>query len=315
MKKVILLFVLLLLIFGCQKQEESEQSVIFSDSNYSATSLIDITEIMDGGPPMDGIPSIDDPIYVSVEEADKWIEDDELVLAMEYQNVVRVYPLQIMVWHEIVNDHINGDPILVTYCPLCGSGIAYYRLIQGKEVEFGTSGKLYNSNLIMYDRLTETYWTQIDGIAVYGELVGLELEEISIDTVVWGDWKINYPESEVLSQETGYTRSYGNDPYGSYYADDLLFFPVNNEDRSIHPKMVTYGIEVDGIYKAYLELDIILESNFIEDVVNGQEITIIREESGRVKIINKKSGEEIVKERDFWFAWYAFHPETLVYGR
>ncbi|MFQ6119316.1 MAG: DUF3179 domain-containing protein, partial [Methanosarcinales archaeon] len=177
--------------------------------------LVDPEKIVSGGPPKDGIPSIDNPKYVTVEEADKWIQDNELVLAIIYKDVKRVYPLQIMVWHEIVNDVIAGDPILITYCPLCGSGIAYERTINGEEVEFGTSGKLYNSNLVMYDRKTNSYWSQIDGLAIVGELTGTKLTAVSIDTVVWRDWKKAHPDSEVLSQDTGFIRPYGRDPYGN----------------------------------------------------------------------------------------------------
>ena len=158
--------------------------------------IVDPSKIKGGGPPKDGIPSIDNPKYISVSEADKWIEDEALVLAIVYKGVERVYPLQIMTWHEIVNDNIAGDPILITYCPLCGSGIAYERKINGEEVEFGTSGKLYSSNLVMYDRKTDTYWSQIDGVAIVGELTGMELKEISLDTVTWGESKFRGFESK-----------------------------------------------------------------------------------------------------------------------
>jgi hypothetical protein len=277
--------------------------------------LVNPNKILSGGPPKDGIPSIDTPKFVTVQAADEWIEDNELVLALTYYNVKRVYPLQILVWHEIVNDQINGDKILVTYCPLCGSGIAYIPEIEvsgeKKLVEFGTSGKLYNSNLIMYDRETDTYWSQIDGKAIIGELTGQELKEISIDTVVWRDWKNIHPDSAVLSQDTGHNRAYGKDPYGTYYEDSLLFFPVDNENDRLHPKDVIFGIEVDGMHKAYREIDLKAVGS-IKDTVNGISLIVSRDEAGVVSIINS-DGEEIVKERDFWFAWYAFHPNTALY--
>ncbi len=275
--------------------------------------LVHPDKIRRGGPPKDGIPSIDNPKYISLEEADEWIADNELVLAIDYNGVKRVYPLQILVWHEIVNDTIAGDPLLITYCPLCGSGIAFKRTINGREVEFGTSGKLYNSNLIMYDRLTDTYWTQIDGLAVLGELTGTELTPVSIDTVSWREWKSVHPDSEVLSRDTGYSRQYGRDPYGNYYENSFLMFPVENEDDRIHPKTVVFGIEVNGVYKAYREDDL-KEVGRIEDEVNGRSLLITRDEAGVVKIVDTDSGEEVIKERDFWFAWYAFHPDTLLYG-
>ncbi len=274
--------------------------------------LVDPDKILSGGPPKDGIPSIDNPEFVSVEEADEWIQDNELVLAMIHKGVKRVYPLQILVWHEIVNDNIAGDPILVTYCLLCGSGIAYERKINGEEVEFGTSGKLYNSNLVMYDRKTDTYWSQIDGLAIVGELTGKELTELSIDTVVWRDWKKAHPDSEVLSQDTGFRRDYGRDPYGSYYEDSFLIFPVENEDNRIHAKTVIFGIEVDGVYKAYKEDDL-KATGVIEDSIGETKIKIERDDAGTIKITDKDTGNEIVKERDFWFAWYAFHPDTKLY--
>jgi len=325
-KMLVLLLLGALLAGGCLGNQSTQSGKI---KKYVATSgasgeeikttpggvkyIVDPDKIVSGGPSKDGIPSIDNPRFVSVEEADQWIEDNELVLAINYKGVKRVYPLQIMVWHEIVNDRIAGDPILITYCPLCGSGIAYERAIDGEEVEFGTTGKLYNSNLVMYDRKTDTYWSQIEGKAILGELAGKKLTPISMDTVVWRDWKEAHPESEVLSQDTGFVRAYGRDPYGSYYEDSFVFYPVDARDDRIHPKTVVFGIEVNGTYKAYREDDL-KELGTVEDVVEGVHIRLERDEAGVVTITNTDTGEEIVKERDFWFAWYAFHPDTTVYG-
>jgi hypothetical protein len=292
--------------------EESPDGDVIRVSEDGTKFIIDPDKIVSGGPPKDGIPSIDNPKFVSVKEADDWIEDNELVLALIYKGEKRVYPLQILVWHEIVNDFIADDPILITYCPLCGSGIAYERTLNGQEVEFGTSGKLFNSNLVMYDRLSDTYWTQIDGKAIVGEFTGQKLNPISIDTVVWRDWKKAHPDSKVLSQDTGFNRQYGNDPYGNYYEDSFVFFPVENQDNRIHPKTVIFGIEVNGEFKAYREDDLI-ELKSIEDTVGNTNIKIERDDAGIVKITNLETNEEIVKERDFWFAWYAFHPDTKLF--
>ena len=322
---IILIVVLGFLIFGDGESYKSGEVVDTSVSEKGkeikitadgTKYIVDPEKIRRGiarpGDIKDAIPSIDNPKFVSIQEADEWIEDNELVLAMNYKGVERVYPLQILVFHEIVNDFIADDPILITYCPLCGSGIAYERIIDGEAIEFGTSGKLYNSNLVMYDRKTESYWTQIDGEAIIGELTGMELKEISIDTVVWRDWKSNHQDSEVLSQDTGFGRNYGSDPYGNYYEDSFLIFPVENQDDRIHPKTVIFGIEIDGKFKAYKESDLI-DKSVIEEEFNGANIRVERLDDGVVKINNLDSGEEIVKERDFWFAWYAFHPETEVY--
>jgi len=302
--------------FSAIKTTEDSEIKIKNGKKY----ILDPDKIRGGGPGKGGIgvdrgiPALDETNikYVSVENADKWIEDNELVLAIIHNGIKRVYPLQIIVWHEIVNDVIGGDPIAITYCPLCGSGIAYYRVINGEVVKLGTSGKLYNTNLVMYDDLTDTYWQQIDGKAIVGELAGFELKELSIDTVVWRDWKINHPDSEVLSQETGISRDYGRDPYGNYYEESFLLFPVDNEDNRIHPKTVIFGIEVNGEFKAYQEDDLIQQGT-INDKINGVNIKIERDDSGIVKITDLETGEEIIKERDFWFAWYAFHPETELY--
>ena len=277
--------------------------------------LVDPDKLARGGPPKDGIPSIDNPKFVSVEDADQWMKENDIVLAITYKGVKRAYPLRIMAWHEIVNDTIAGDPILITYCPLCGSGIAYERKINGEEVEFGTSGKLYNSNLVMYDRKTNSYWSQIDGLAIVGELSGTILTPlpVSIATVAWRDWKKAHPDSDVLSRETGFTiRPYGVDPYSGYYKDSSILFPVENRDDRANPKTVIFGIKVNGVYKAYQEDDL-KELKTIEDTVGGVRIRIEREDSGIVSITNLETGEEIVKERDFWFAWYAFHPDTELY--
>jgi hypothetical protein len=265
---------------------------------------------------MDVIPPIDNPKYISVAEADEIIEDEALVLAIVYKGVERVYPYQIMTFHEIVNDDIAGDPILITYCPLCGSGIAYERKIDGEEVEFGTSGKLYSSNLVMYDRLTQTYWSQIDGVAILGDLAGQELTEVSLDTVTWGEWKAVHPNSEVLSQDTGFVRNYNNNPYSNYFLDDFLFFQsVENQDntRRIQNKEFVFGVEIDGQYKAYRQSDVD-SMVLIEDTFAGVNLRLERQNDGRVIVTNVDTGEEIVKEVDFWFAWYGFHPESELYG-
>ncbi len=326
MKTLSLLFCGVLFLFvSCapldevtEVEEEVETVVdVFEEQSISITDeglmyIIHPDELSAGGPPKDGIPSIDEPRFVTVADADEWIEDNELVLALVYKNVTRVYPLQILGWHEIVNDVVAGDPLLISYCPLCGSGIAYERTFDGEAVEFGTTGKLYNSDLVMYDRKTDTFWTQIGGLAIIGELTGTELVPVSIDTVTWGEWKVAHPDSEVLSQDTGYSRPYGRDPYGNYYFEDYLIFPVAAENKSVFSKTVVFGIEVNGVFKAYKEDDLVA-LGVVYDVVGNIPVRLERADDGRVTVTRTDIGEEIIKERDFWFAWYAFHPETLLY--
>ncbi len=312
MKKILffLIFILCLVVTGfTQDRSDGDEIKTLTDGTKY---IIHPSELRSGGPPPDGIPSIDNPIFETVDEADGWLDDGDLVIVLKRGETVRIYPLNILVWHEIVNDTVSGEPVLITYCPLCGSAIAFSREIDGQAVEFGTSGKLYNSNLIMYDRLTETYWTQIGGKAIVGELTGTELQPVSINTVTWGVWKVLHPGADVLSRVTGHSRQYGRDPYGSYYSETRLMFPVEHEDNRLHPKEVIYGIELNGEYKAYPESEI-AGSGRIEDRLGGVDILIQEDGSGGVTITRVQTGDEIVKERDFWFAWAAFHPETKLF--
>jgi hypothetical protein len=176
--------------------------------------LIDPGEIQSGGPPPDGIPPIDDPQFISVTDADEWINDPEPVLVVDVDGDVRAYPIQIMMWHEIVNDTVGDLPLAVTYCPLCNSAVSFVREVRGVETTFGTSGNLYNANLVMYDRATESLWNQLDGRAVVGVLTGDVLEQYPSSTVSWADLKATKPDAKVLDRDaTGASRNYGTNPY------------------------------------------------------------------------------------------------------
>jgi hypothetical protein len=168
----------------------------------------------------------------------------------------------------------------------------------------------------MYDRKTDTYWSQLDGLAIVGELTGMKLKMVRIDTVTWGEWKTEHSDSEVLSRETGFPlreARYGIDPYGGYYESDFIIFPVENEDDRIHAKTVIFGVEIDGAFIAYREDDL-EELKVIEDTIGEVKIRIEREVAGTITATNLDTGEEIIAERSFWFAWYAFHPETELFG-
>jgi len=164
----------------------------------------------------------------------------------------------------------------------------------------------------MYDRKTDTYWSQLDGLAIVGELTGTKLKMIPIDTVTWREWKEEHPDSEVLSQDTGFSRQYGRDPYGGYYEDDFILFQIENFDDRIHPKTVVFGVEIDDAFKAYREDDL-TELKVIEDEVGGVLIRLERKPDETVMVTDTNTGEGIITVRGFWFAWYAFHPETGLY--
>ena len=177
------------------------------------------TEILSGGPPKDGIPAIDNPRYVSVTEADRWLEPVEPVILVQVGEHTRAYPLQILTWHEIVNDTLGGLPLTVTFCPLCNTGIAFERTVDGRVLDFGTTGRLRFSNLIMYDRQTETWWQQADGRAIVGALTGARLNFYPAQIIAWQAFKDRSPEGSVLSRVTGFNRPYGQNPYPGY--DDV----------------------------------------------------------------------------------------------
>jgi hypothetical protein len=209
---------------------------------------------MGGGPPKDGIPSIDDPEFVSVEEADRFLDPREPVAVMELDGEVRAYPIQIVIWHEIVNDEIAGQPVAVTYCPLCNSTVAFSRVVEGEPVEFGTTGMLRNSDLVMYDRSTESWWQQITAEAVVGEQTGTKLDVLPSQILSWEQLQRLHADAEVLSRNTGFDRDYGSSPYGGYdrNPDSQPFLLEGEPDRSLPPKervaSVTAGEDSAVVY-------------------------------------------------------------------
>ena len=180
--------------------------------------LVNVDEIRSGGPPPDGIPSIDDPRFAAVDEVN-FLEDNEPVLALEVDGESRAYPVQILIWHEIVNDTVAGIPVAVTYCPLCNSAIAYDRRLGDRVLELGTSGRLYQSAMVMYDRQTESLWSHFTGVAIVGFLTGEQLQTFPMATVSWATYRDAHPDGLVLTTDTGEVRRYGENPYPGY--DDV----------------------------------------------------------------------------------------------
>ncbi len=210
--------------------------------------LVDVDQIFSGGPPPDGIPPIDEPQFTDIATADRWIQDDEPVVYLTVDGDTRIYPVQILIWHEIVNDTVGGLPVSVTYCPLCNSAVSYVRVVDGQETTFGTSGSLYNSALVMYDRLTESLWTHYDGRAVVGTLTGTQLEPLPSPLIAWADAKNQFADALVLDRtRTGARRDYGTNPYAGY--DNPLGIPFlfrgDADDRAELMRRVV-GVVVDG---------------------------------------------------------------------
>jgi hypothetical protein len=258
----------------------------------------------------DCIPSIDDPEFETVDVADKWLEDSDTVFVLDYKGEVRAYSQRVMNRHEIVNDLIAGDPLVITFCPLCGSALAFERTLDGTVYEFGVSGKLHDNDLVMYDRQTESLWQQITGEVIVGELFGTRLKQISFGVMTWDEAKERFPNLMSLKR-VGATATYNYYPYGDYEDDPNPLFPMD-VDSTIHPKAVVFGVELEGNFKAYPEEKLKEGSNEIRDEVGGVNIWI-NYNNGDVSVRRVDTGEEIPATRLFWFAWKAFRPETELY--
>jgi len=287
------------------------------DMAAKITPGFDISKLKNGCSGKDCIPSIDNPNFISAKEAESRgeVNSEDVVFVIEHKGVVRAYPQRILNWHEIVNDKVAGDTILISFCPLCGTAIGFERTVkisdELKEVEFGVSGKLVNSNLVMYDRETDTLWQQLGGEAILGELVGQKLNPFPVDTVIWKDWKSLHPDTEVLSQETGHSRNYDSYPYGNYESDRRFLFSPEKTDDRLHPKKIVWGIKLNSVAKAYPEDKIPL--GMTVDFVAEEKVTITKNKTGQVEFVDSKL-VRIIPDRSMWFAWFAFNQDTLLYG-
>lgn len=263
----------------------------------------------------DCIPAITKPMFQKVSDA-PWLQDSDVVFTISYKGVNRVYPQRILNWHEIINDEIVGDPIAITFCPLCGSAVAFERKVNGVITEFGVSGKLHDSDLVMYDRYEGNLWQQITGEAIVGPAAQRfeKLKPILLGTTTWGEWVKKYPNSQVLSKDTGFSRNYDQYPYGTYEQDDQLLFGVKGLNKSLQIKTVVYGVEVNGQSKAY-PASAFDKNEVIEDSLGDTKLKLEKTASGEVEVTNLQNNEKIIPLRLFWFAWAAFHPDTEIYQK
>ena len=236
--------------------------------------LVEPSEVRSGGPPPDGIPPIDEPKFLGVDEVD-FLEDREPVLAVEVDGEARAYPVQIMIWHEIVNDTIAEEPVTVTYCPLCNTAVGFERTVGDRVLSFGTSGSLYQSSLVMYDRQTESLWTHVDGRSIAGVLTGTDLERIPVQTIAWGDWRDAHADGVVLSRDTGASRDYGRNPYPGYddIAEDPFLFDGDLDDRLPAKQRVIGTGDAAGDPVA-VPLEAVLEAGVVETDVDGDPVVI-----------------------------------------
>ncbi|MCU7812119.1 MAG: DUF3179 domain-containing protein [Candidatus Thiodiazotropha sp. (ex Notomyrtea botanica)] len=274
--------------------------------------LIPSQEIFHGGPGKDGIPAIDEPRFERVNDAN-WLNDDDRVMGISLSGTHKAYPLRILNWHEIVNDQIGGRPVVVSYCPLCGSGLIMSARADGLDLKFGVSGLLYKSDMLLYDRKTESLWSQMMKQAVSGDLQGTKLSLLTSQNTTWKDWRTAHPDTVVLSRETGYARNYSRNPYAGYEDQRDLYFPVSGIDPRYHPKQATLGIELNGKHKAYPYVELDRSGGRVEDSFAGQDLIVRYDRTHQSAWVETPQGERLPTIESFWFAWMAFHPDSEVF--
>ncbi len=292
------------------QSDEVELPLAGSAPTTNVTHSISIEEIRQGCFIQDCIQSVDNPEFISVTEAEALLPPDSIGIALTYKDEVRFYPFPMLETHELVNDVVAGDPLLVSYCPLCGTGIVFDRRLDGAAVEFGVSGMLWQSNLLMYNRAEaiedRNLWSQVLGEAVVGNRAGQALQIVPSDIVRFSDWKVLHPEGLVLT--TGSPR----DPYGgNYYAVASNFAPnFSAADSPLDPSTYVYGITLEGVSKAYPR-DMV-PPGITTDVVNGQ--TVILERQGDTVSFTTETGTLIPDKEGFWFSWVSAYPETELWN-
>ncbi len=287
----------------------------FNNKGFDLSNItIPIEFVKDGGPPRDGIPSIDNPEFINISEAN-FLNNNDRVLGVYFNGIPKAYPVRILNFHEIVNDEFDGHPVVVTFCPLCGSGIAFDAMIGGHKRTFGVSGLLYNSDVLLYDRQSETLWSQILSEAVSGRLAGEKLDIIQTYNTSWKNWKDQYPGTLILSTNTGFSKDYSRDPYPDYYDSEKVWFPVANKNDAMPPKAKILGLEINGKYKAYPFSELQKSNGIVEETVDGQDLLIHYNKKEESAYITDADNNVINSTTLFWFAWVAFHPDTEIYSK
>lgn len=276
----------------------------------TALADIDLGQILDGGPGKDGIPAISNPKFISPSRA-SWLKDVSLGILYQSGDSARFYPYDVLYWHEIVNDTLNGTDLAVTFCPLCGSAIVYDRAVGPDTYQFGVSGKLWQSNMLMYDKETETLWSQIEGRAVVGDLLGGKLRVLPSDVVTFGEAKKVSENLQVLSRSTGHFRRYGSNPYGTYDTDSSIFFPIQNHDASFHSKELFVATTYQGVAVAFHRKDLLTKTR-ANISVKGKTLFARAYQNGTIEIYDR-AGNIYPHYTAMWFSW-ANHNEGVVWN-
>ncbi|MCZ4304148.1 DUF3179 domain-containing protein [Zoogloeaceae bacterium G21618-S1] len=275
-------------------------------------SSVPVEDIHPGGPPRDGIPAIDRPHFVAAAQAD-FLDPSDPILGIVHRGEARAYPVRILNWHEVVNDRIGGKAVAITYCPLCGSGVAFVAEQGDTTLDFGVSGLLYNSDVLLYDRGSQSLWSQLMGRAISGPMKDTILTALPLVHTTWANWRTLNPDSRVLSPNTGHQRAYERDPYAGYAENETLYFPVAFRSAGFHPKERVLGVHVGDAYKAYPFMELHKGPALFEDMVGEQKIIIRFDKTHERAEAFDSRGAHLAGTTLFWFAWYAFHPDTAVH--
>jgi hypothetical protein len=288
--------------------------------------LVPLSEFQSGGPGKDGIPSIDAPRFAPASEI-RFLRPPEPLVEVVVGETVRGYPIQILIWHEIANDTIAGIPVAVTFCPLCNTAIVFDRRVRGRTLDFGVSGNLRNSDLVMYDRQTESWWQQFGGRALIGDLAGTRLRQLAARIVSWEQFKREHPRADVLTRETGVPRSYGSNPYAGY--DDVssppFFATKNSGDARLQPKervvFLEHGTQTAAIPHSTLERKQVVRVRLgsLTYVVTARAPVASALDDGTIakgrKVLTvevRVNGKPAAFSEPFWFAVAAFRPDTRI---
>ncbi len=271
------LMVGIILFIGCT-EEEPIGNPSSGGGNTTTNWLIPVGAVLDGGPGKDGIPALLDPEFVNPSEIN-YITDDDLVIGYKFGDEIKAYPHAILDWHEIANDGISNNLYSIIYCPLTGTSMNWSRQIGGTSSTFGVSGLLYNSNIIPYDRSSDSNWSQMRYDCVNGPLIGEVVTFFHVVETTWGTWKKMYPDTKVMSTNTGFSRNYNRYPYttanGDYRFDEFLLFPIENVDSRLPRKERVLGIIIEDAVRAYRFEEFKDGPGVIEDVLSGEKIVVI----------------------------------------
>ena len=275
-------------------------------------SLIPREDIYAGGPAKDGIPSIDKPEFLQASAA-SFMHADDPVLGLVRNNIARAYPIRILNWHEVVNDRFGEDAVTITFCPLCGTGVAFDSRVDGRLLSFGGSGLLYNNDLLLYDRQTLSLWSQLLGQAISGPMKGRRLTLLPLTHTTWADWQKYHTTTAILSSNTGTARPYERDAYPGYESSQELIFPVAFRSSGYHPKERVLGVRIGAHSKAYPFVELGKTAGVVADRVGGTTLTIRFDRAASRATAHTSDGKQLPAVVSYWFAWYTFNPRTEVF--